>query len=532
MKSTKYILSIGLAFSMLATSCSDFLNVDSKDTQTTTVFYKTEAQIDQALNGVYNGLLPFANDMLHLSECRSDNAYVQLQANGQRDYSDIGAFRPNIVNNATVDGAWKHCYTLIANANILLSKIDNVTFANEGVKEQYKAETRFLRALAYFDLVRYFGRIPLLLEPKSQEEVLNIGQSEAKEVYEQAIIPDLEFAIQNLPLKPVNYQNKETAGKANKMAAKSLLGRVYLTMAGFPLNDASKKEKAKTLLEEVINYAEESGKYWASSSNEWKRIWVSDNDNKYHIFEIQYENGGLGLGNTMVFNSCPNLYSAYTDVRIFGNQIYVERSLDNEFKKLYNGKMDARCLATIDTTKFVNTDGATPVKYTEDDFYIKFLEHKMKRAELGYSNIDKSIVDYNDWPINFPLIRLEDVMLMYAEIVGPTTRGLEMVNKIRTRAGMDPVPSCSEAEFQKYVERERRLELAFEGVRWHDLVRHNNLQAIRDMFHRYAINADGSINQAVESYVGNVKDGMYLFPIPESQMKVKNGLYEQNEAYK
>lgn len=532
MKSINYIFTLSLGISLLTTSCSDFLNVDSKDTQTTTVFYKTEAQIDQALNGVYNGLLPFSTDMLHMSECRSDNAYVQLQSNGQRDYSDIGAFRSNIINNATIDGAWKHCYTLIANANILLSKIDAVAFANPSVKEQYKGEARFLRALAYFDLVRYFGRVPLLLEPKSQEEVMATKQSDAKTVYEQAIVPDLEFAIQNLPLKPVNYQNKETTGKANQIAAKALLGRVYLTMSGFPLNDISKKDQAKSLFEEVIKYADESGKYWAKDANEWKRIWVSDNDNKYHIFEIQYQNGGLGLGNPMVFNSCPVLYSAYTDVRIFGNQIYVEKTLDDEFKKVYNNKMDARCLASIDTTKFVNTDGVTPVKYTEDDFFIKFLEHKMKRAALGYSNIDKSIVDYNDWPINFPLIRLEDVMLMYAEIVGPTSRGLEMVNRIRERAGMDPIQSVSADQFQKYVERERRLELAFEGVRWHDLVRHNNLQAIRDMFHRYATNADGSINQTIESYVGNVKDGMYLYPIPESQIKVKEGLYEQNDAYK
>ncbi len=533
MKTIKYIVFLNcLLLLCCVTSCSDFLNVDSKDTQTTPAFYKTEDQIHQALNGVYNGLLPFANDMLHMSECRSDNIYVQLQTNGQRDYSDIGTFRINIVNNGTVDGTWKHCYTLIANANMLLSKIDDVSFAHEKVKIQYKAEAHFLRALAYFDLVRYFGRIPLLLEPKTKEEALEIRQSEAKEIYEQAIIPDLEYAIQNLPLEPLNYQNGKTEGKANLIAAKALLGRVYLTMAGFPLNEVSKKDLAKELFEEVIKYAEDSGKYWAKDADDWKRIWVSDNDNKYHIFEIQYEKGGLGIGNTMVFNSCPLLYSAYTEVRIFGNQIFVERSLGDEFKKTYNDKMDERCLATIDTTKFVNTDGATPVKYTDDDFYIKFLEHKMKRTSLGYSDIDKSIVNNDDWPINYPLIRLEDVMLMYAEIVGPTPKGLEMVNKIRTRAGMDAITAASDEDFQQFVERERRLELAFEGVRWHDLVRHNNLQAIRDMFHRYAINNDGSINQTIESYVQNVKEGMHLYPIPESQIKVKNGLYEQNEAYK
>ena len=323
-------------------------------------------------------------------------------------------------------------------------------------------------------------------------------------------------------------------GHATQIAAKALLGRVYLTMAGFPLNDVSKKDLAKSLLKEVIDYAEANNKYWAKTSEEWKRIWISDNDNKYHIFEIQYQNGGLGLGNRMVFESCPGLYSAYTIVRIFGNHLYCERQLSKEFQKTYNGEMDARCLATIDTTKFVNTDGATPIKYTGDDFYVKFLEHKMKRNQLGYSDIDNSIVDYNDWPINHPIIRLEDVMLMYAEIVGPTTEGLDMVNRIRTRAGMDPIPSCSDDEFQKYVDRERRLELAFEGIRWHDLVRHNNLQAIRDMYIRYATDEEtGLVNPDILALVQNVQDNMYyIYPIPEAQMKVKDGLYIQNEAYK
>ena len=280
-------------------------------------------------------------------------------------------------------------------------------------------------------------------------------------------------------------------------------------------------------------------RYWANgvfAINDMIYLINHDSDThhgKYHIFEIQYQNGGLGLGNQMLFEACPSLYSAYTIVRIFGNHIYCERRLSEEFQKIYNEKMDARCLATIDTTKFVNTDGATPIKYTGDDFFIKFLEHKMKRSQLGYSDIDNSIVDVKDWPINHPIIRLEDVMLMYAEIVGPTTEGLNMVNRIRTRAGMDAIPACSDAEFQKYVERERRLELAFEGIRWHDLVRHNNLQAIRDMYTRYATNEEtGQVNADILAFAQNVKDNMYIYPIPEAQMKVKEGLYKQNEAYK
>ena len=175
--------------------------------------------------------------------------------------------------------------------------------------------------MAYFDLVRYFGRIPIVTKTISQAEALSLLQSEAVDVYEQVIIPDLEFACVNLNNTPKNYLGKNVEGHATQIAAKALLGRVYLTMAGFPLNDVSKKDLAKSLLKEVIDYAEANNKYWAKTSEEWKRIWISDNDNKYHIFEIQYQNGGLGLGNRMVFESCPGLYSAYTIVRIFGNHL-------------------------------------------------------------------------------------------------------------------------------------------------------------------------------------------------------------------
>lgn len=87
----------------------------------------------------------------------------------------------------------------------------------------------------------------------------------------------------------MNYQgNSASAGRATLTAAKALLGRVYLTMAGYPIQDESKKALAEQLFSEVIDYAFANNKYWASTADEWKKIWISENDNKYHIFEIQY----------------------------------------------------------------------------------------------------------------------------------------------------------------------------------------------------------------------------------------------------
>ena len=154
---------------------------------------------------------------------------------------------------------------------------------------------------------------------------------------------------------------------------------------------------------------------------------------------------------------------------------------------------------------------------------------------MGYSDIDGQIVDRTYFPLNFPVIRLEDVMLMYAEIVGPTDKGVRLVNKIRTRAGLGELTDADKAadKFQECVADERRKELACEGIRWHDLVRHNNLQAVRDKFMGYATDKNGNvIRPNLVMYANRIIQGTYLYPIPDPQMKVKEGLYEQNEAYK
>ena len=134
---------------------------------------------------------------------------------------------------------------------MFLSKTDGVTFSSETIKNQFIGEAKFLRALAYFDLVRYFGRIPIVLEPVSVNEAMAIKQSEPVETYETAIVPDLEDAVKKLVDTPLNYQgNGASAGRATLTAAKALLGRVYLTMAGYPIQDESKKALAEQLFSE------------------------------------------------------------------------------------------------------------------------------------------------------------------------------------------------------------------------------------------------------------------------------------------
>ena len=526
-----YIINLILCLGIFFSSCSDWLEVEPMNTRSINYFYSTPSEMEQALMGVYNGLLPMSEYYWFMSELRSDNAWCGGGTSVQRDYVEISIFNKNIYQLSTLNDAWLDLYEIVSRANIFLSKVGGVEITVGGVKEQQIAEARFLRAFAYFDLVRYFGRVPLSLSPLSINEAMRLGQSEATEIYEKAIIPDLEYAITHLTDTPIDYLGKPVeAGRVTLQAAQAMLGRVYLTMAGYPLYDVEKKVKAKELFEEVIDYADAKKKFWAKDAEEWKNIWISDNDNKYHIFEIQYIMAA-NYGNPMVYWTSPSVSTDYISISMSGNGSVCAAPLDNFFKEERNEKneyLDVRCLATIDTIKtFPNGK-----KYSGEDFFIKFFEHKIKRTQLGYGDIDAQIVERGYFPINFPLIRLEDVMLMYAEIVGPTERGIDMVNRIRKRAtGKELTDEEKESEaFQKCVDNERRKEFAGEGIRWHDLVRHNDMQPIKNKFYYYAEKYGG--DPMIMSYADRVKRGTHIYPIPDHQMKVNEGLYQQNEAYR
>lgn len=492
---------------MVSTSLSscDWLDVDPENSRTTDNFFTSAYEMEQSLTGIYNGLLPVSYYSFLMSEVRSDNVVTRTSDSAQRDYIDIATFRNDITTITTLNDAWVDLYAIIARVNLFLENIEEITFttADVDIKSSFIGEARFLRALAYFELVRYFGRVPLVLRTLTTEEAMATGQSEDYEIYEQAIIPDLLYAEESMLETPVDYLgNTVASGRATRIAATALLGRVYITMAGYPLYDDTKSERAQDQFKEVIDYAGDT-KYWAPSAYDWVRIWISENDNMYHIFEIQYV-AQKGYGNPMVHPSVSVKNNTdYVSIEMSGNSIKGSQLM----RGLYSSA-DIRYEATYDA---------------DNKFLTKFFEHKIKRANLGYESIDGQIIDRTCFPLNYPLIRLEDIMLMYAELTGPTQEACELVNRIRKRAGLDELTDAQKSDdaFAAIVDEERRRELAGEGIRWHDLVRHNNLEAIKTNF----------IKEGNSTLVSRVIDGTHLYPIPDVQMKVKEGLYQQNPAY-
>jgi hypothetical protein len=458
---------------------------------------------------------------------------LKPQRQSQTKYADCAQFNTSsLLTNSIVDACWDDHYTLIAAANSLLDNSPSI---------QYQAEARFLRALSYFDLVRFFGRVPVSTTTLSTSDAFNLKQSESIDVYEKVIVPDLRFAIENLDSIATDYLGDTHSERVSRLAAKALLGKVYLQMAGYPLYQDT-QDSARILYRQVLvssgALSGAPGMYWASTSDEWEKIWLHENDNKYALFEIQYI-CAKSQGNPMtpICRTSNTSADEYCNANLtVGPHVYVERALQEHFlDTLSDGEFsDARTEGTINMAQTYDEETGTYIGGPQEanNFLVKFFENKIKRANLGVYDMDAEIVDRTYWPQNFPLIRLEDVMLGYAEIVGNTTEGYHCLNLIRSRAGQSSLSGLTSDAFQTAVKTERRYELLGEGQRWFDEVRQNTfVNDEKAKFATYRDTYDSSHSSNYTTYANRVTQNMYLYPIPQSQMEVRKGLYTQTTGY-
>src|SRR5690606_2422202 len=166
------------------------------------------------------------------------------------DLRELNEFRLTS-ENSFMENRWNDLYNGISRANLLLDRIDGISFSDEELKNQYIGEAKFLRALFYFDLVRFFGAIPITLSPiTSVKEAYALVREPEEKIYADVILPDLEHAVSVLP---VTYSANQL-GRATKGAAQALLAKVYLTIgdpnAALPLLQAIKASSVYRLMDE------------------------------------------------------------------------------------------------------------------------------------------------------------------------------------------------------------------------------------------------------------------------------------------
>jgi len=494
----KISFSIILIIFAFASCKQGYLDVKPTSSITSGNFYHTQLDIEQALNGVYASMRDWpVNIYLFLSEVRSNNFYAVFE-DGQRDWFDINNFQVT-PQAAILHDTWQSLYQMVNRANEILEHIDAVHFDDPAQKTQYTAETRFLRAFAYFQLVRLWGNVPLVDHVITPEEGIQIKQSPPADIY-KLITADMNAAKDSLP----SAYTGPDEGRITAWAAKGILAKVYLTMAGYPLNQKDKLDSASALLKDITSHEGATPKLVLTPN--YADLFGYKNDNLHCMLEVQYISGGLGEGSTFPSEVLPNLSTSLVNVSILqsANRLTISQDLLDNFEA-----GDKRFNVTFDTSYTTNDN---PPQHGNVPFFKKFVDFGL------------TLTNYDDWPENFPLLRYADVLLMYAETLNdlagtPPPQAIDLLNRIRSRAGLAAIHPTTKNDFALALEKERRSEFSDEGQYWFFLVRTGRAVPVMNAW------------MAATSQNKTINEQQLVYPIPQTEMDIYPGLYTQNPGY-
>jgi hypothetical protein len=477
MKKIIPILLVALFFS----SCKKFLDLYPEHQISTAIFYNKQSDFENALVGAYSTIrdLYSSSNVHHVSELGTDNAEI----NWSSPTVDQMQFDQNAVTptNAVIRSIWTTCLFTVARCNIILQRIDAVEF-DAAVKQKIKAETQFLRAFSYFQLVQYFGNIPITdKEFQSPEEILAADLTlKPKEEAYAVIIADLLAAEAAMPVTAPSDKTRASIG-----TIKSLLGKVYLTRQEW--------NKAELKLKEVIDL-----KHYSIVAN-YKSLFTNGNNNTAEsIFEIQFVTGRT-LGNNFSALFTP----AITSMAIFPNNL----------------QGSGRILPTLDMMNAYESGDTRKAASVSDS--VRLINGSKAYNRHGLKFVDFTTTALSDGTVAFLVLRYADVLLMYAEALneqGKTADAVSVVAPIRTRAGLGALPGGNQAAVRLSLERERRVELLYEGHRWLDLVRTNRAKPVMNAHY------------ASQNLSFTVEDFEYIMPIPQNEIDLNPAL-KQNPGY-
>lgn len=489
----KYLFIILIALSSGLIGCKKNLELNPKGSLTTGSFYKNAGDAKAAVTACYSILRSvYSNEViLTPNEIMSDDAIPFLT--GSADRLAIWNYK-FVPSNTYIGQIWSTAYQGIQLSNIVISRIPEINM-DADLQRQYVGEAKFLRALHYFNLVRFFGAVPIVNNETTSLKDINVHRDSVVNVY-KSIETDLKDAETSLPLV---YPASEM-GRATKGAAKALLAKVYLTEAGNNSNSpywAEAASKAK----EVIDLNLYS--LWTNYSDVYA---LKNRGGKESIFEVLFiadlignaftvgyaprgdpnVPGGSGFG---IFQVSKSLFNSYTD---------------NDKRKSVSFLTYFLKPGTGDTVHLLvdNPDPALAVSFWK------------------LADITQTISGYQGGR-SWPYMRYSEILLIYAEALneanGPTIDAYQAINEVRNRAGLDPITGLSKDQFRDAVLNERRLELCFEGDRWFDLVRTGNLIN--------AVKAENTFSRNA-----NIQPFNTLLPIPQREMDADINLV-QNPGY-
>ncbi|QEC51106.1 putative outer membrane starch-binding protein [Anseongella ginsenosidimutans] len=508
LKSTGKIFLAGML--LLGAGCSDFLDEQDPSNLTPESFYTIPAHAEAAIAAVYDNTRFYGDGAgIFSSNWQLLEAPTGTSTTETAQNSDL-----NNLYSLTWDGNtghiknwWRGIYRVIAQANLALDKVPGITPMDEAQKTTILGEAHFLRAWAYFYAVRLWGDVPLVLTPQSasSEDFFPV-RTPQEAVYEQ-IIADLKAA------EAAGLPWTDASGRVSTAAAKAMLSKVYLTMAGHPLNKGEAYyQLAADKAKEIIDDPGTIGLFATYSEVHDESL----DNTKEHIFSLQYND--LVAGNPMG-NMFPN------------------------FKPVsYRGPSGTG--STVPTLSFYESYEAGDIRTVDQEGYFYTTYYTNGNGEpfdLGAPYIFKHFnVTANGSPgkagtakdnLNVPMIRYAEVLLIYAEaqneISGPTAEALNALKSIRDRAGLatPALGAFNQSTFREAVWKERWHELCYEGITWFDMVR------LRKVFNETTKGFDNFVGHVNLNSNQALQEKHLLFPIPIQEMQNNPNLTPQNPGY-
>jgi len=541
------ILALG-AMSIGLLSCSEsFLDVEPQTSILDQNFYKTEADAEMALVGCYDGFQRTSsngNFAFYLaSEVLSDECFGGTGNTDGRGYQAIDRFdiTQSPSDNNMFNGTWGDYYAGIFRCNTLLLKLPNIASWESSedsvialTKNRIEGETRFLRAIMYFDMVRLFEKVPLLTEPTTD----NLPQAEPVETY-KLIVEDLKFAAANIPATAYPKADAATNdGRVTCYAAKAMLARVYMFYKGYYNKEDIGVTKAEALagLEDVIS-SEEFGLVL-----DFKTLWPGSSFVANATANTLDKSGFAGKGNietvfAQKFNNTQN-YNGMVD----GNRWLVMMGMRNTNASPY-GKGWGGCTVnpklvtafaigdTRKTASIIDIAG----EGIESSFDLKdqreYTGYTVKKytpialpdgtSDTGGSNDFQTSQDQD-----FVVIRYADVLLMAAELGSPNAANY--FNQVHQRA--IPTAAAVASVTTADILEERRFEFAFEGIRYWDLLRQGLSTAASTIAQTQNV-LSGKANDVITITAGNITKTRGFVQIPNTQITLSDGVLVQNAGW-
>ncbi|GAB3917122.1 RagB/SusD family nutrient uptake outer membrane protein [Mucilaginibacter boryungensis] len=514
MKKIAYLLIFSMFISMV--SCKkDYLALTSPTQLTTDNFYQTTDQFQQALIATYQSLRGWADPGSWLmGESRSDNtrydfnpanrAVAILEREGIVDWT-------NDATNTQTKSKYTADYAGIERANIILDQIGKANI-DAATKNTIIGETETLRAFFYFDLVQFFGSVPLNLHQVTGPSDTFLPRSAVADVY-AVIVNDLADAIKKLPTTITFPQS----GRVTVGTAKMLLANVYMVQ--------KKYADAEALLIDVTQLGYKLNANYANAFS------TTNKNSAESIFEVQYQQGAAnGQYSSFIYNFIPPVASTVVITGTATNTLNSSCSQNVPTQDLISSYEagDTRLDATIGiieghydaSANFVPEALKSIVSYTTPPGKVaKIFAKKFLHASTTAGQTDD----------NWPIYRYADALLMLAEAMneqGKSGTALPYLNQVRTRAGLAASTQTDQTLLRTIIVHERRIELALENKRWTDLLRTGQAIPVMTAF-AAKIKLDPRV--PANAYT-NIDANHLLFPIPSTEIQL-NPQITQNPGY-